>query len=88
MDACVGSQDTYEFSLNRNLAMNEGSVQEDTRKASLPAFHLGWHVSTGARGSWSGWSVRLGGGGTCFWAFVTMEMAVPAGYVCKGRATT
>lgn len=68
--------------------MNEGSVQEGTGKASLPASHLGWHVSTGARGSWSGWSVRLGGGGTFFWAFVTMEMAVPAGYVCKVRAAT
>lgn len=59
-----------------------------SRKASLLASHLGWHVSTGARGSWSGWSVRLGGGGTCFWAVVTMEMAVTAGYVCNGRATT
>lgn len=58
MDACVGSQDTYESSLNRNLAMNEGSVW----KAPLPASHLGSHVPTGARGSWSGWSVRLGGG--------------------------
>lgn len=28
MDAWVGSQDTYEFSLNRNLAVREGSVQE------------------------------------------------------------
>lgn len=59
-----------------------------SRKASLLASYLGWHVSTGARGSWSGWSVRLGGGGTCFWAVVTMEMAVTAGYVGNGRATT
>lgn len=28
MDAWVGSQDTYEFSLNRNLAVSEASVQE------------------------------------------------------------
>lgn len=32
-----------------------------SRKASLLASYLGWHVSTGARGSWSGWSSGLEG---------------------------
>lgn len=58
-----------------------GPVQEGTQEA-LPACLAGVWPEV-ARGSWSGWSVRLGEGGACFQAVVTMEMAVSAGYVCK-----
>lgn len=77
MGAWLGSQDTYEFSLNRNLAVNVGSVQEGFLAYLSPWLacdhrcqgELVWLVSQAWRGR-------------------PVEIAVTAGYVYKGRATT
>lgn len=85
-NGCLGwKSGHYEFSLNRNLAMNEGSVREGCFACLSPWLacvhrcqgELVWLVSQARRGR-----------GTCFWAVVTMETAVSAGYVYKGRAAT
>lgn len=70
--------------------MNEGTLSRKALGRPYLPLALAGMCPEVPRGSWSGWSVRLEGGGTCFWAVVTMEMAASAGYVCKegGGATT
>lgn len=89
VNAGVGSQSTHESSLNRNLAMNEGTLSRKALGGLLTCLLAGM-CSEVPRGSWSGWSVRLGGGRHMFLGCCHHGNGSSCGICCKegGGATT